>query len=41
MNRKPILWTVIVLCVGFVIFRTQRNARREIEQERDFVEIIE
>ena len=41
MNRKPILWAVIVLAVGFVVFRTQRNARREMEQERGFVEIIE
>jgi hypothetical protein len=41
MNHKPILWAVIVLDVGFIVFRTQRNARRDIEQERGRVEILE
>jgi hypothetical protein len=41
MNRKPILWAVIVLAVGFVVFRTQRSERRELEKQRGFATISE
>jgi hypothetical protein len=42
MKTNTILWAagaVIVLAV--VVLRTQRNARRELEQERGYVEILE
>jgi hypothetical protein len=42
MNRKGLTLVVAgVFVIGWIALRTQGNARREIEQERGYVEILE